>query len=469
MRLVAAVLAALHATGGTAAAQQDQEDSAVVDEMRQMREQLESLADENRRMQSEINELRAANDEDWLTEKRAEEIRSLVNDVLADADVRANLLQNGMMAGWSDHFFLASADGRFKLQLEGQLQVRWIGNYVDHPAEDNYIAGFENTRSKLTLSGHVFSPDLQYLVRTDATRNEPGLVNGLFFLRDAWVRYNLNNEFSIRFGQFKVPFNREELVASQYQLAVERSIINENMNAGRTQGVELTFATDFQKIQVAFDDGSTDSLGGFNAAGGNPVNTAWSVEDVEWAVQARYEHLIAGSWDQFKDFTSPPGDEFGMLFGFAGHAQKDESNGQPSFGRNETRWYGLTGDLSMEWGGASAFAQAIYHYFDTPNLNANVWGVVVQAGVYITPKVELYGRWEYGWWDVGGVEFPDANLFTVGGNWYIDGHDVKFTADFGIAESDIVNAWDADIAGWRDAPRGSRPQVVIRTQFQLLF
>ncbi|MHC5028976.1 MAG: hypothetical protein ACYTGR_19680, partial [Planctomycetota bacterium] len=186
-------------------------------------------------------------------------------------------------------------------------------------------------------------------------------------------------------------------------------------------------------------------------------------------VQARYEHLIAGSWDQFQDFTSPPGDEFGMLFGVAGLAQRDESNGAGSFSRNETTWYALTSDLSIEWGGANAFASAIYHYIDTPNLNVNVWGVVVQGGVYMTPKVELFARWEYAWYDVNGAEFPDLNLFTVGGNWYIDGHDVKVSADVGIAESDVANAWDADIAGWRQEPRGTRPQVVIRTQFQLLF
>ena len=38
------------------------------------------------------------------------------------------------------------------------------------------------------------------------------------------MRWQINNEFSFRFGQFKVPFNREELVPSQYQMAVERTL-----------------------------------------------------------------------------------------------------------------------------------------------------------------------------------------------------------------------------------------------------
>ena len=46
-----------------------------------------------------VAELKAASDDDWLTERRAQEIRGLVEDVLADADTRASLLQDGMTAG----------------------------------------------------------------------------------------------------------------------------------------------------------------------------------------------------------------------------------------------------------------------------------------------------------------------------------------------------------------------------------
>ena len=73
-------------------------------------EELELVRNENRQMREEMDILRAETDEDWLTEQRAEEIKGLVADVLADADTRASLTGNGLMAGWSDDFFLASAD-----------------------------------------------------------------------------------------------------------------------------------------------------------------------------------------------------------------------------------------------------------------------------------------------------------------------------------------------------------------------
>ena len=60
-------------------------------------------------MAARIAELEAkmaqfTNGDTWLTEQRADEIRGLVQDVLADADTRASLLQSGTSAGYDDGF-----------------------------------------------------------------------------------------------------------------------------------------------------------------------------------------------------------------------------------------------------------------------------------------------------------------------------------------------------------------------------
>ena len=86
------------------------ESDPVMSHIDAMRRELDKLREDNQAMKSEIDNLRAATDDNWLTEARADEIRGLVQDVLADADVRSSLLNDGVMAGWADHFFLASAD-----------------------------------------------------------------------------------------------------------------------------------------------------------------------------------------------------------------------------------------------------------------------------------------------------------------------------------------------------------------------
>lgn len=413
--------------------------------------------------QHEIDELRQQVGENWLTERRSDEIRNLVADVLADADTRSTLMQNGMTAGWSEHFFLASGDGRFNLQVSGMQQFRFVWNFHEQP--DQYLSGFENTRTKLTLRGHVISPDLTYLVRGRFSRN-----GGTFGLEDAWLRYHLNNEWNLRFGQFKLPFNREELISPAKQLAVERSLINESLNVGRSQGIELTYANQTNRASLAFSDAGEDQVGGFGVVGTASANTPALNSDTEFTFTGRVEHLAAGSWSQFDDFTSTADDEYGLLLGFGAHYQQDEFTGGFSFGRNEERWLALTADVSIEWGGANAFVSYTYHYIDDDSFGQlTIYGLVAQAGAYFTPKLELFTRFEYGMFDVDLANFANLFLVTFGGNYYFDGHDLKLSADIGFGISQVETNWDSSIAGWRSDGMGADPQVVIRTQFQLLF
>ena len=413
--------------------------------------------------QQEIDELRQQVGDNWLTERRAEEIRNLVSDVLADADTRSTLMQDGMTAGWSEQFFLASGDGRFKLQVSGLQQFRYIWNF--HDQADKYRGGFENTRTKITLRGHVISRDLTYLIRGNFSRN-----GGNFGLEDAWLRYHLTNEWNVRFGQFKLPFNREELVSPAKQLAVERSLVNESLNLGRSQGIEFAYADEANRLSLAFSDAGQDQVGGFNLVGTSGLNSPAFAEDTEFAFTTRYEYLAAGNWGQFDDFTSPVDEEFGLLLGIGAHYQQDEFTGGFSFGRNEERWFAGTFDVSAEWGGANAFASFSYHYIDDPSFGAvNVYGVVGQAGVYLTPKFELFTRFEWGTFNISVADFHDLYLITFGGNYYFDGHDIKLSADIGVGLYAVESPWDSDLAGWRIDGNSAEPQVVIRTQFQLLF
>ncbi len=93
----------------------------------QLREHLNSVQDETARMRDDLDVLRTQAGESWLTAARADEIRTLVHEVLIDADSRNNLVGDGLLGGWSDGFFLASADGRFKLEIGGLLQERFLG------------------------------------------------------------------------------------------------------------------------------------------------------------------------------------------------------------------------------------------------------------------------------------------------------------------------------------------------------
>lgn len=449
-------------------------DAANGDDIRELREMLERINADNADLRRSIDDLRAREDADWLTEARAADIRSMVADVVADADQRSSLQASGFLAGWDGSFFLQDPDGDFRLQLDGHAQVRFIFNRLEEQTNDRVRSGFEVTRTKLTLSGHILGPDLEYLVRTDATRNEPGLVTGLMYLRDYWFRYRLDNEWSIRAGQFKVPFNREEMVASQYQLAIERSLVNESLGLGRSQGIELAWNGPNDRWTFFVGEGGADEIGGTSPLGivdSNPrVNSRALQGGIEWGFASRWERLLAGEWQQFRDFTSPAGEQFAMLVGFGAHALRTESDGRPTPGRDEQRWAGATADISVEWGGANLFGSFIYQYVDNGGFGQiNIMGGVIQGGVYVAPRHELFARWEYGQFKLDNGGFPDIHVLTTGWNWYIDGHDAKLSVDIGLAVDEVNGIWDSDIAGWRVDRAGDEFQFVVRSQFQLMF
>jgi hypothetical protein len=354
-RLVVGLLAVfLCPVGVTAAPAFDQTSPPTLEELL---ERIETLEQDKGRMRGEIDTLRAQVGQDWLTEQRADEIKGIVADVLADADTRASLASDGLTAGWDGNFFLASGDGRFRLNIAGLMQFRYVWNF--HDQADRYISGFENTRTDLFLSGHVFGPDLTYMIRSAW-----GRAGGFDQLLDAYIEYQLDNNWSTRFGQWRIPFNREELVESRYQLLVERSLVNESHNIGRSQGVGLTWQNATNKVDFMLNDAPGDNVGGGGFVGTNGQNTPALVRDTEFSLAARWEHLFAGSWEQFKDFTSPPGEPFAMMFGLGGHWMIGEFGDPFRLSRDEDRWVGVAADVSVEWGGANLFAGVTYHYID---------------------------------------------------------------------------------------------------------
>jgi len=79
-------------------------------------------------LKAEIAALKAQQGEQWLTEQRADAIRGVVQDVLADSSTRSSFQQAGATAGYNNGFFLSSADGNYTLKINALEQVRFVWN-----------------------------------------------------------------------------------------------------------------------------------------------------------------------------------------------------------------------------------------------------------------------------------------------------------------------------------------------------
>ena len=97
------------------------------------------------------------------------------------------------------------------------------------------------------------------------------------------------------------------------------------------------------------------------------------------------------------------------------------------------------------------------------------WTVILQAGYYLDDDFEIFARYEHLDFDDFGGNSDDNEILTVGFNKYFSGdHQVKLTTDIGIGFDTVHDAADGD-AGWQDDAASDDGQIVLRTQFQLLF
>ena len=515
------MLAALGIAGAARA-----QDSASTPSTADLIQRIERLEAQNRALAGEVQTLRAEDGEAWLTEERANEIRSIVSDVLADSATRSSLQSTGMTGGWDDGFFLQSADGRFRLEASGLVQMRYIYSSIpdgisgiNYPANTAYSwiadnvenrSGFDMPHTQIELKGHVFGPSWKYKIKGEFSNQDEAIVgqapfanlgsgSGSFRLLDAYARADVSDDFSVRFGQFKLPFAREQHVDTENQLAVSRSTIVEHLGIGRSQGIELTWSSKDARWMVAYSDGGTDNIYGImKAVGSDPLNSAFVSDTVDWALTSRFEWKVAGNWNQFNSMTSPPGDEYGMMIGVAAHAQSgDPDSGTETSNLEPNDWFAFTGDISMMYGGASVFASIFYHHTDSAQAfvqggnnfspadtfdigKAESWGATIQAAYYLTPKWEVFGRFEYGDANPAGIvritspagtDSLDQNnaltILTAGVNWYLDGEDFKWSSDVGIALDGVDGVWWNGDNGWRCT--SEQNEIVLRSQIQIAF
>ena len=463
-------------------------------EIEQLKQQMAAM---ETRHDAEIAALRNENGDKWLTQQRADEIREVVKDVLADSETRSSLQGDGATAGWNKGFFLASPDGNFKLLINGQIQARFAYNYQPtssrNPATTNQSQsneyGTELRRVKLGFAGNIIDPSWTYLIKMAFNQNalvvggDQTTTDGAV-LEDAFIRKELGNVFAIKSGQWKSNYNYEESTSSSAQQFAERSVINQYFSTKFIQGIELQYEAANWKATVNYNDG-----GGNRNVG--VVSTASAGDNnVEWATAGRVDLKLAGEWKQFKEMMSFRGSDDGMQIGVAYNWQRGGGTNatNPAFiGNSDGMNFSYTADFNGRFNGASFFAAFLGNSFYSRPGSAEAvgsYGAVVQGGYFLNDDVELIGRWE--WLDVKGgttsnntvasaINAQHFSIYTVGANYYISKNAVKLTADAGYVSGAILFAnglYQQSINGadYRtDQTSDATGQVVARIQLQLLF
>lgn len=383
-----------------------------------------------------------------MAQSSLDQSRAYASELMSDASLRQSSL--------------APQPGGFTVHVGGYEQFRYVLNLRDDDElEDDAAIGFQNARTRLNFSGNIGNENWGYFIQIgsgdggsyDLEGGSSGSSN--VFLEDAFGSYKMGNGWSIKFGQFKTPFSREQLIGDTYLLFADRSLTNDIFSGGRTQGIEVGYEGDTFRFRGAFTDG-------FNA-----LNTDFvSAQEADFALTARGEFKWAGDWVQANDFTSFKDSDF---FGMVGGALHWQSGGD-SFNTMNADLLAATLDVSIEGSGWNVFAYMVYSSFD-PDVGGSTdnWAFLVQGGIFLGDNWELVGGWDT---IIPDDDFDSDNFNTLrlGVNHYFfpNSHAAKFTFDF----SYFIDTPDSGIPTSTLTgllPTGEDGQWTFRAQMQLMF
>jgi len=342
---------------------------------------------------------------------------------------------------------LSSEDERFSVNawLRGQFRFSdpfdadplVVDDFADPPGSD-----FEVRRARLKVEGHVFSPRIGFYYEHELTGERP--------LLDLRLDLEINDNLSLRVGQYKVLYNRERVDSSGKQQFAERSIATYAFTLDRQRGVtvEGSHANSVFTVGVFEGDGRDPDARGddpmlvgrwqWNFLG-EPLGFSQSDHGMRAVPAASLSVGAARVRGPYTRYSSSGG---GQLDGFT---QGDDDR------YTLRQWM-----QEFAWQYAGWSVQQEFHVKEIEDHVSAVESTL--RGGYLQ-----FGKaWEAGWtpfssipevalrvarvdWDAARPDRTQDEL-TLAGNLFFDGHDNKLTADVSRVElGEETGASDQDV------------------------
>jgi hypothetical protein len=389
--------------------------------------------------------------------------RAYEAELHADAANRTNFLAVGAGGGRDAGKFYMSDGGDNTLYFGGWAQFRYQANVRNGqtPSDNNFTHGFQTQKTRLIASGTVADKNLSFEIE-----GQFAATTGAFGLLNAYAKYQFENGFSVRAGQFKTNLMREQNISDLKQLTADRSVMDAVFSQTRSQGVGGAWNNDSVRMSGDF----TDGIGTLNTAFNAPAES-------DLALTGRVDWKYAGkNWGQLDESNSWRGNEYAGMVGLAALAQGGGDTGGGATTTTDARRYQLTADATVQGDGWVAFASGVWRVIDTRGVKSfNDFGFLVQGGYFVTDSTELFARYD--------VVVPDKdrptgthsafNTLTAGVNYFLFPKseaarictDVVFFANKQSGSSSLV-APNINTDVQASTKSG---QFGLRCQFQLIF
>lgn len=367
-------------------------------------------------LRAEVAEVRRMQDEGWMDEVRAQQVRAIVTDVLADSSTRTNEAGPIWRSPYGGGQRIMSGDGNWTFLTAVTEQVKFVyanayGGDSD-PADQQTAWGMEQRRLNLIMSGTAIDPSISYLFmiqydsQPDRWADKPNTFSPVY----AWVQKDFGDGWTVMVGNQNIPWDLQSSFLEGCSLtAGDYSIFDYRFGVGRESGV----STQYQGQDLRVRGGVFSQLG--------EQYDSWnSDETLSAAVAGRAEWKWGSAWEALEVESSFTDSEPSVVLGMSGawsngRAQNPSSPPTPSA-------QGMTADVIARISGLNLEAQVAYmrDAAGAPELGWST-GTQFQAALFLTDKLETFVQ--ACWMDTSDVPW----IAQAGFNYYFARSRLKFT------------------------------------------
>ena len=332
---------------------------------------------------------------------------------------------------------ITSGDGKFGLNLRARFQIRATPTRVFDPdTPEGSSSEFLVRRARLALQGHVFNKNWQYALQLGFAA--PDTESDLRVpLRDAYITSTAVRDLSFRFGQMKVPFDRQRVTSSSALQMVDRSVVVSELSLDRDVGFYL-FSDNFLGLgqRLRYQAG---------IFGGDGRNRTSDAPGILWVGRLQYQPFGAFDDNIEGDFTRDTHPRLALAAGVARNQNTNRSRSTSGssfqFARFDYRHW--EADMIFKWRGFSLTSEAISRRANAPyreemlagqlqrEYSRSAWGYFVQPAYLFANHWEVAARW--GRTHPIGVTDPNLGAATEIGpslSWYLKEHSLKVQTDY---------------------------------------
>lgn len=244
-------------------------------------------------------------------------------------------------------------------------------------------------------------------------------------------------------------------------LTSDFSVQNRTFGQSYGQFIEAGYTGDSWRGWVAFSDGFDSRNTAFN-----------DPDEADFALTGRAEFRFGDAdWKAYSQFTSFRGSASGGAFGLAGHYQSKGST-NPALADDETLMT-FAADFAYVGDGWNAYVSGVWAQNDDGTDEFSDYGIMAQAGVFVTDQLEGFARWDGVFVDEDRGAVEDFNIITAGVNYYItpESHAAKFTVNVLYYLDAVSNTGGvvSPSSGYNLLADAEDGQIGVTAQLQLLF